>query len=242
MKRHFLSAVLLVLLSGSVSADGLIFKSPREGDWVQFTISDRITESDGTEVGVSGTLKMTALGTVDVNGETCRWIELVVRAKQNDEGFSHVDKLLIPVRDLAAGKDPLQHLQKMWRQNPETTGEVRDFSDFSGPRARLLSSLRPLLHGRSKDAIQLESIPVDTPKGGMLNCDGITYASESDERGTSITSSYTVRWHDQVPFGVMSYSADRNISRDGKQPSVVKMRLMLAEYGSDGVTVLPNRE
>ena len=242
MTRTLIHGFLLVLVSCPASADGLIFKSPREGDWVLYTISDKITESDGTEVSVSGTLKMTALSTVTVNGETSRWIELVVRAKQNDDSFSHVDKLLVPESDLAAGKDPLQHLQKMWRQNPETTGEVRDFKDFSGPRARLLSSLRPLLHGPSKDAIQLESIPIDSTKGGMLNCDGITYASKSDESGTSITSNYTVRLHDQVPFGVVSYSADRSISRDDNALSVVTMRLILAGYGSDGVTVLPNRE
>lgn len=259
MSLFFLTVIVLVLSSCDVSADGLVFQAPRDGQWVQYNFADTKVNTDGTVVNTVGTLKLTALNTTETNGMSCRWIELVVLAEQKGKSFSHVVKLLVSESDLAAGKNPLQSIVKWWRQTPVTIGAPRELiftksQAFPTRDARFLDSLQLLLHGPSRDAKSMKAIQIDSGKNGRMHCKGVVYNRTAETAGASIASAFTVRLHDRVPFGVVTFAADRVFTRDDvisrddlfsspfTKPSIVRIRLTLADFGTDGKSLLPDRE
>ena len=117
-----IAAVLLVgillAFQTSVHAEGLLYRLPKDGTWAEYKMEGKGTNRDGSEVTLTGTLKLSSVGTAQVDGKPCRWIELKINVKRNKEDFTTIDKLLIPEQQLTVGKkDPLQHILKAWHQH-----------------------------------------------------------------------------------------------------------------------------
>ena len=109
MTRLLYSVAIIALLPPVTFAEGLLYELPDDGHWVRFEMDGKGTEPDGTEIAIVGTLTMSSVGTTEIDGEKCRWIEIVADAKRAGEPFTDIDKLLIPEDQLAKGKEPLKN-------------------------------------------------------------------------------------------------------------------------------------
>ena len=119
MKNLFAACVLALTVGVETSAhaEGLFYQLPKDGSWAEYTIDGVGTNPDDTEVTLRGTVKMSSVGKVQVEGKPCRWIELRTEGKRNDDKFTDTVKLLIPEKHLAKGQDPLGHVIKAWKDH-----------------------------------------------------------------------------------------------------------------------------
>lgn len=232
---------LCVLVPATTLAEGLLYQLPEDGTWVRFDLDVSGSETDGMMVTLVGTLKMSSVGTVDVNGERCRWIEVAIEASANDEPFTQVDKVLIPQKHLAAGKEPLKHVVEAWKKHSMIAdGRPREIEDSAGRVARSLESLRPFLHGPFRKVKKLDKVPITT-KLGKLECAGIRASEVVDQsRGVTVDTTYTIRLHKKAPFGVVTWEAETTFEKDGDPLGTGTMELKLLDFGKDAKSAIPD--
>ena len=243
MTKLFYSVAIIALLPPATFAEGLLYQLPDDGHWVRFEIDGTGTEPDGTEIKLVGTLTMSSVGTVDMDGKKCRWIEIVTEAKRAGEPFTDIDKLLIPEHRLAKGKEPLKHVLKAWHKHSMGDGPPRKIEDFAGESGALyLRKLNPSLHGPFETTKELEPVRIDS-KLGKLECKGIT-ASEKIEQGGGVTihSTYLIRLHNKAPFGVVSWEAKWKVEQDGQALGTMTMKMKVADFGTDAKSMIPDAE
>jgi hypothetical protein len=240
MTKLFYPVAMIVLLPAAASAEGLLYRLPEDGHWVRFQIDGAAVEADGKQITLVGTVTMSSVGTVEIEGQQHRWIEIVVEAKRAGEPFTDIDKLLIPEQQLAKGKEPLKHVVKAWHKHSMIDGAERQIEDLSGPGARYLKKLNPMLHGPFDAAKELAAVSIDG-KLGELDCKGIT-ASEKIEQdgGFTIDSTYSLRLHDKAPFGVVAWEADMKVVQDGQALGTMNSKLKLVDFGNDAKSVIPD--
>src|SRR5262249_48057640 len=103
-----------------------------DGSWVKFTGYGRHygyerirpPKAVGNDEGAAGMPEeqyagggaaiLQSAGTVEVDGEKCRWIEFKTEAPKEFKGGTEVWKMLIPERYLKEGSDPFAHIKKMY--------------------------------------------------------------------------------------------------------------------------------
>jgi hypothetical protein len=235
--------VLCVLIPTVVSADGLIYQLPGDGTWVRFDLEGKLPGPDGTEVTMIGSVTLSSVGTAEVDGEPCRWIEVASETKRKDgQPVTDVNKLLIPEKNLGKGKDPLEHVLKAWHKNSMVAGGTpQQIEDLKAPGARYLNNVRPYLHGPSKTAEKLGNVAIKS-KLGELECEGTTGNQKIDDTLSMLSYdyTYTIRLHDMAPFGVVTWEAKTKMELDGQSLGTVTTKMKLSDFGKDAKSVLPN--
>ncbi|QDT46378.1 hypothetical protein Pan258_03970 [Symmachiella dynata] len=233
--------VLLTLVTSTAQAEGLIHQLPKDGVWVRFDLEGKGTEPNGVAVTLSGTITISSVGTTEVDGEQCRWIEISTEGKRDDQAFTDIVKLLIPESQLAEGKDPLKRVLKIWHKHSQIPGGAKQIEDLSGQNARYLQKFRPFLHGPFEKVQKLDKVPVDS-KLGKVDCDGYS-ASEEVEMGTILMNSqYTIRLHKSAPFGVVTWEAETEVSQEGQPLGTMITQLKLSDFGKDAKSAIPDTE
>jgi hypothetical protein len=76
------------------------YSLPDDGAWLEYDWQR--TLPDGKEQ--SGTMRLSSVGTKDVDGVRCRWIEITVRSKTGDKETWQRRKLLVEEKAFADGK------------------------------------------------------------------------------------------------------------------------------------------
>ncbi len=221
---------ILLTLQASVHAEGLLYRLPKDGAWAEYKIESKETNPDGSEVTLTGTLKLSSVGTAQVDGKACRWIELETNAKRNKEEFTTIDKLLIPEEQLTVGKDPLKHILKAWCQHSQIPGGPR-LIDSQGQE---MKHVKPLVHGPYKNAQKLESKLLDNKKLGKLECEGVS----ATEKMGGLNISYDIRLNEKSPFGVVTLRYKLETMQGG-QTSGMETNLTLSDFGTDAKSALP---
>ena len=94
-----------------VRGDGLIYRLPEDGTQIRY---DTELSSDLQETPTEGSLTVSSVGQTTVNDEKCRWIEIKSIATANGQDHIQIIKALIPEKDLAKGKRPLEHVVRIW--------------------------------------------------------------------------------------------------------------------------------
>jgi hypothetical protein len=232
--------VLCVLIPSAVLADGLIYQLPADGTWARFDF-DGTGGPDGKVVLLTASVTLSSVGTAEVDGEPCRWIEIAMEGKKDGQPFTAIHKLLIPEKQLGKGKDPLEHVRKAWfKHSMIADGTLRQIEDLKGTGARELASLRTHLHGPFKTSEKLDNVAVES-KLGKLECEGLTFQEKTGEPGkVSSDSTSTIRLHATAPFGVVTHEITIKFERDGQSLGTMTLKMKLSDFGKDAKSALPD--
>ena len=236
---HVLTVVLIIILPRPSSAEGLLYQLPEDGTWAQFDVKGEEIDEDGTKVPLTGTLTLSSVGVVEVNGRPCRWIEISMDGQRGDAVFTTVHKLLIPEHRLARGQDPLKHLVKAWHHYSSIPGGPREVNVSSTSRVRELTLLvGPFLHGPYDMLERLERTPVES-KLGKTDCAGVKGTDRLSLHDTTWEFTYTIRLHDKSPFGVVAWQA-QIASKRGDEEAGATRTLRLTDFGTDASSIFPD--
>lgn len=241
--RVIASLVTVLFLAGSLRADGFLYQLPEDGTWARFDMAGKAVEPNGKETTISGTLTLSSVGTVDVDGQKCRWIELGTEAKRNNQEFFDIEKLLIPEKHLVKGEDPLAHVLKVWHKHSMINGgaarERQDVQNPDSPEGKLVRGpkLQMFLHGPFDSPRLLGKTSVES-KLGPRECRGVS-AEEKVEGAATFNHKFLIRLHEDAPFGVVTWEVESKLEQNEKLIGNMSTKATLADFGKDAKSKIP---
>ena len=225
-------AVLATLATVPVSADGLLYQLPEDGEWVQFDSEVTITRGDATK-NATGTLRMSSVGAVTENGQKCRWIEFNLTLTVDGNERVIVAKVLLPEAHLKEGQKPIENRIRGWVRIDADADIVELTENNLGPIPAFLAN--PLT-----DVKKLEAVMVNS-KLGDLSCVGLTGHTEFADGNTTNTVSYETRRHQKAPFGVVTSQLMIEVERDGKVAEKLGLDMKISDFGKSASSELANQ-
>lgn len=230
-------------LASTAAADGFIQRPAPDGTWARFEGVRVTSKPVGGETTLPETVVIRFVGTTEVDGEPCRWIEISTELMQeNGRKFTEIQKLLIPVKYLTGNDDPLEHVKKAWRwnsvvpkENALTELKLDDVRTWRILRTWVRPYLREPLAG---DRIEPATIEC---KLGEVECAGKAATDRWVEPVTGLVyeSKFLLRLHPDSPLGVAAWEHEVKVSKD--EPfGTTTTRLHLAEFGKDAKSVIPD--
>lgn len=235
MKFKIVSSCVAVFISVAVvpvSADGLLYQLPEDGEWVEFDSEVTMTQGDNTRTA-TGKLRMSSVGQVREDGKPCRWIEFKLMLNVDDNERVIVAKLLVPETHLKEGQRPVENRVRGWvRMGADR--EVEELTENNlGPVPAFLAN--PL-----SDVKQLEAEIVKS-KLGELSCAGLTGRTAFVEGTANNRVTFETRRHQKAPFGVVASRMKIDVERDGKPGQAVEMNMTLSDFGKSARSELANQ-
>jgi hypothetical protein len=215
-------------------ADGLIYKLPQDGTSVELKVTG-LVERDGKTEEMDGTIWVSSVGKKTVDGEVCRWIELKWAATQVKRDSTAVTKVLVPEKQLAAGKTPVSHVREVWYKMGDR--EAKEVTDLNGRRAGLLPAF---LAGPFKDVTKVEAKTIDSGLG-KLECKGVTGTVQFKQGSEDHKWTFTNWLNEKAPFGLVASEIKLSITEsDGDVRLTSTMTLKAVKVGKDAVAEIPN--
>jgi hypothetical protein len=245
MRIMFLTGVALVGTSGFSFADGVAYRLPPDGTWVKYRItvtryeewSLRPDEKEGwvlkkepeptaeelAKESRDNFLLVRSVGRQDVGGEPCRWVELVWNSKdegkENPEALVILLKVLIPEKAFGPGRDPFEHVKKMYVSLRYEGGEhfLSEVKDAAGKKYQV-ERFRADFPVPPKGVPRKEGVEHKTPLGLFKGHElGFEYGFEGKlqmgETGWNYSKGqYAVVVSDRAPFGIVAIRATDVVS------------------------------
>jgi len=234
VRQLIILAIMLLLNSVAVYADGLIYKLPEDGTSIDYEMKVLIALSD-LPVSGFGTVSISSVGQVVVDNEKCRWLEFKMEVKMPLNQRTVISKLLIPEKHLGRGKSPIYNVKKCWFK--QDAGEVRELRDV---KSQLDSRLVTFLSGPLKDLKKLEQEVIHTKLGG-LSCEGSIGRFEFQQGNTTLAAEIEARLHDKAPFGVVTLGIELGLfDQDGLPIENMYVTLKLTDVNKNAKSELPN--
>ncbi|MBW3539746.1 MAG: hypothetical protein KY476_05705 [Planctomycetes bacterium] len=231
--RYFISVLAfcsIVATSAACRADGLFYKLPEDGVWAQYDLKMEPPRGD-EEPLVEGSFRMASVGSTTENGEKCRWIEMVIDIQHRGRAHKTIAKVLFPEKQLAEGKQPVEHIVRGWLKEGER--EVHNVTEDLGPMPAFLA-------GPLEDKKKLKPVTLDTPLG-KLDCEGVTGTTAWDESGHTDTATIETRLNDKAPFGVVTSTIAMKREQNGNVRDRGKLVFTLTKTGTDAKSELPDQ-
>jgi hypothetical protein len=223
-------------LAPTAHADGLIYKLPADGEQVRYEMEIAVTVG-GQDVATKGSVTVSSVGQATVDNEKCRWIEIKMIFKEDEQERITVAKMLIPENDLGQGKSAGEHLIRGWVKEGDMP--PREFTDLKDPGAL---SIAAFLAGPPKNPGELEKIEIDNAKMGKLSCAGVTGEHELDgPNGTQIAINFENRLHEKAPFGLVVANWKFELKSNGQTAVAGTFKLTLADTNTTALSELPDR-
>jgi hypothetical protein len=230
-----LVAVTFACCAPPVHADGLIYQLPPDGTMALYSI-EAISNRDGMEVKTTGSLTMSSVGKVAVNGDGCRWIEVKFTLSTPEGDRTLVAKLLIPEKHLGRGKSPADNLIRGWvKVEQEEVQEIRDLKE------ERLSPFAVFLAGPPSNVKELDKIEVDS-KLGKMPCAGLTAEQDFAREGITIKLKIENRLHEKAPFGIVTSRMNYSVERDGQTVDSGVFSLKLTDMGTTALSELGDKK
>ena len=233
MRLRPIATIVFVLGTAGSNAwsDGLVYKLPADGSWVQFDLKATAGGENQTR-DFKGTLRVSSVGSSEEDGTKCRWVEIKMTMMVDDKNRVIVAKTLIPEVDLQRGKSPYDNMVRGWIRM-SADGEAVQLTDSNkGP-------LPGFLAGPLKDYKPLEAMEIESSLG-KLKCEGATgYVEFKDNVGDNKID-FENRLHEKAPFGVVSSTMNVTVRRNGEVRESIKMVLTLSKTGTGAKTELPD--
>lgn len=246
MRRISLFTFLLTAtIPVSVSqADGILFKLPEDGTWVQYKMDGQEIEGRrGDKEKYAGTLTISSVGGEKVKGETCRWIEIrhtwqeITRGDTDDR--VRILKCLVPEKHVGEGKTPSKHIIRGWRSAfLGSKGKGRPYPLHRSDGSLRLSQPGGMIFGGPLGKpVKLKPKKIKT-KLGTFTCTGTrgTFPVKLGNKTTPYT--LTVWRSEKVPYGVVRFEMKGN-EPDG---DIVTFSAIVQEKGTKAETELPKQK
>ena len=236
MRSILLGGLLSFALLTQVSrADGLIYQLPANGMSVRHD-TETTGSFNGQERTFKGSVTISSVGETTVDGEKCRWIEIRLMDKREDQERVSIAKFLIPEKDLGRGKAPGEHVIRGWFKQGD--GEAQAFTDFRS--ARGAGRLAMYLVGPPPNPGELEKIEIDTPLG-KLACPAVTGTREIEGGNGTTTITFENRLNEKSPFGVVSAVWKFERKMNGQVVGTGTTNLKLADTNTTALSELPDK-
>ena len=175
---------------------------------------------------------LASVGKVKHDGEPCRWIEVRLAISVNNQEQRITAKCLIPEKQLAAGKSPIDHVKKCWLN--DGGGRTREVDDVKGDEGGPLS----IFFAGPGKAKKLEKKVVEC-KLRKLDCVGISSEHEVKQTNGTMALKMTSRLNDKVPFGVATCEISAKMKRGDRAEELI-LSLSANAVGSGETTKLPD--
>jgi hypothetical protein len=241
--------LLLLLLTVSVYADGMLYRVPEDGAWARYATKVTVTQKNEPKVTEVGTMTLASVGQEVVGNAKCRWLEIVVDTKPPGAGpgFKSVFKALIPERRLGKGRDPLVHWIKGW-------GKVGPQPAQPLPRELLTNPammLNLFVSGPLRSCRGLDSKTIETPLGTLM-CAGesgtrvLKGAAVNVKNGKTTSGDIQVRienyFHEAAPFGVVASRQQVEFPDFGDGKTTAETVFTLLAAGTGATSELPDQK
>lgn len=238
MRSNVIASMLMLVVPALTSAEGIVCQLPENGAWSRFDLDGKGLGSDGeVQVTVTGTQTVRCVGIEDVEGERCRWIEVDTDGKFERTGkeagtLHEIFKLLISEKHLVEGANPREGVRVAYHKRGDSPVKRLD---LKGDDARQIESMDEFFHAPLEP---LKTLPPESVNaaGKTWECRGVEGRRATD---AEVFSTVT-RLHKEAPFGVVTYSYDKQRLRNGQPAGGRSMTWKLAEIGTGAVSVLPD--
>jgi hypothetical protein len=258
-------------VSTPVVAGGLAYRLPADGEWVKYQMFpgeyslERLTRNKGGGVSAEKVelpkpkkkedfFLVRSVGTVRVDGEVCRWIELVNEPQQEGKEKPAcrliILKLLIPEAAFRPDVDALVHVKKMYMSDRHEDGtvfvdEVKDLDrrNYEIERFRALFPVPPA-GARRSDEIERKTA-LGPAKGYELEFEyGFEGKLFAGKRGLNrFKGRYKVFVSDRAPFGLMEAVLEHGEGLEDTGQHINKSNgsgcMRLVESGNGATSGLP---
>lgn len=208
----------------TLHADGVIVRLPDEGAWVRYDLKASTEDAARTE---QLTVTMSSVGTLTVENDKCRWIELVY---EHRSGVAII-KLLIPEKAFKPGENPLTSVVRGWVKVGDKKAEAR--KDFANG-GELLYFLTPPLSDLKDCEKKRISFGND-----VLDCNGRVGHFRLADGQAKMDVAYHFWLNDKVPFGVAAVETQEALDTGGESKKVTT-KITLNAFGKDGQSKLPD--
>ena len=228
---------LLAIPSAATLADGLIYRLPKDGTSVEFEMKESF-ERNGQKMESDGTFSMSFAGKETVDGEACRWIEFKMVMKLGGNVQTIVAKVLVPEKQLAAGKHPFSHVKKAWLKQGDREAKELSDDELSGNDG---GPLPAFLAGPFDDAKTPKSETIDSGLG-KLEIKVVTGSTQFKQGLMDNKYTFTNRLNDKAPFGVVASEIKFELTQNDQQVNSGTMTFKLAKVGKDAMKGIPNNK
>jgi len=229
-------ALTLGALVSAARADGLIYKLPKDGEQARYEMEIAVNVG-GQDMATKGSVTVASVGVATVDNEKCRWIEIKMILKADDQEQLTISKVLIPEKDLGKGKSPGEHMIRGWFKEGDMPAQ--EFKDLKDPRA---VSVAAFLAGPPKNAAELDKIEIDNRKLGKVSCAGVSGDQETDgPGGTQIVIGMENRLNDMAPFGLVVANWKFELKNNGQAAVAGTFKLTLSDINTTALSELPDK-
>jgi hypothetical protein len=238
MRSLRLASVLsFVFMTAVARADGLIYQLPANGASVRYD-TETTGSFNGQERTFKGSVTISSVGETTVDGEKCRWIEIRMMNKPDDQERVAIAKCLIPEKDLGRGKAPGEHVIRGWFKQGD--GEPQAFTDFKSVQGGGRRGPAGYLVGPPQNPGELEKIEIETPLG-KLACPAVTGTQDVEQGNGTTTITFENRLHEKAPFGVVSAVWKFERKMNGQVTTTGTTKMTLADTNTTALSELPDR-
>jgi hypothetical protein len=253
--RHLFAptmALAVALASSSARADGFVHRLPKDGSWVLYALRGVEEDENSSEpdMVMTGTLRIASVGSAKVDDEPCRWIEMTMSWKGEQDGRDAREgeetcKLLIPEKYLTKGEAPADHILRGWQKKSFRGKE-------SPPRELNLFHAKPyagfasvFLLGPPENLEKLGEKVVES-KLGKLPCKGFKGTQHVEfpapDGSFEAPLETEVRLHEKAPFGVVTFQFfTYEPGAGGQLGDRIKGTLTLNDFGTGAQSALPEK-
>lgn len=241
LRRIHILAIAVFVFAAPLPAlaDGLIYSLPKDGTRVIFEMKGNKSDANSSR-DFNGTLSVASVGTATVDGQKCRWIEIVMKMTYNGTDRTNAVKLLITETDLGKGKIPLGNVKRAWHKKAKR--EAEKFDDVYSRRGRFVPAFLP---GPLEDVKTQKAVELQTGIG-KLQCGGLTgkttYEQGDAKRTDRFEVDYELRFSDKVPFGVVTAKITmKEYVRKTRLDDTIVLELKLKTVEKNAKSAIPDK-
>jgi hypothetical protein len=235
MRPLLLTGLVSCALLTQARADGLIYQLPANGASVRYD-TETTGSFNGQDRTFKGSVTISSVGEATVDGEKCRWIEIRMMNKRDDQERVSIAKCLIPEKDLGRGKAPGEHVIRGWFKQGDA--EAQAFTDFRSAQGG--GRLGMYLVGPPQNPGELDKTEIDTPLG-KLACPAVTGTRDVEQGNGTTTITFENRLHEKVPFGVVSAVWKFERKMNGQVVGSGTTKMTLADTNTTALSELPDK-
>jgi len=239
------AAVLMLLLTAafaSTAHGGIVQTLPKDGIWTSYYTE--MTSETQADQGITGIMTVRSVGSVEEDGEKCRWIEIEMKGTQkNGDKQNSIMKFLVREKDFKAGAKGTPKILRGWTKNNDQDIKELSEMELAGGTINLI------LVGKAKDAKTVKKEKtIDYQKGQLKIATAVTGHPELKLGGENAPPDFkynvkqTTWLHKKVPFGMAARELQIEIKVKDKIAAKMTMSFTVQDYGTGAKSACPDKK